>query len=86
MTKSIRSAMTIVIALILILAGMLCALNFISGEKTVERKLTRLYQKQNSQFHRVMGSLLGPGILGDNRAQELLNGDQIFPAMRAAIQ
>ena len=86
MIKSTRFAMTIAITLILTLASVLFALNFISGEKNVERKLTRLYQTQDPQFHRALGSLLGPGILGGNRAQELLNGDQIFPAMLAAIR
>ena len=86
MIKSTRFAMTIAITLILTLASVLFVLNFISGEKNVERKLTRLYQTQDPQFHRALGSLLGPGILGGNRAQELLNGDQIFPAMLAAIR
>ena len=86
MIKNTRLAMTIAITLILTLAGVLIALNFTSGKKNVERKLPRLYQAQDPQFHRAMGSLLGPGILGGNRAQELLNGDQIFPAMLAAIR
>ena len=86
MIKNPRLVMTISITLILTVAGLLIALNFTSGEKNVERKLTRLYQTQDPQFHRAMGSLLGPGILGGNRAQELLNGDQIFPAMLAAIR
>lgn len=34
----------------------------------------------------VLGSLLGPGIVGGNGVTELLNGDQIFPPMLAAIQ
>jgi len=86
MIKNTRIAMTIAITLLLTLAGVLMALNFTSGEKNVERKLPRLYQAQDPQFFRAMGSLLGPGILGGNRAQELLNGDQIFPAMLAAIR
>ena len=86
MIKNTRLAMTIAITLILTLAGVLIALNFTSGEKNVERKLPRLYQAQDPQFYRAMGSLLGPGILGGNRAQELLNGDQIFPAMLTAIR
>ena len=86
MIKKTRFVLTIAITLILTLAGVLIALNFVSGEKNVERKLTRLYQTQDPQFHRAMGSLLGPGILGGNRAKELLNGDQIFPAMLAAIR
>ena len=86
MIKNTRLAVAIAITLILTLAGVLFALNFTSGEKNVERKLPRLYQTQDPQFHRAMGSLLGPGILGGNRAQELLNGDQIFPAMLTAIR
>jgi cardiolipin synthase A/B len=86
MIKKTRFALTIVITLILTLASVLIALNFTSGEKNVERKLPRLYQTQDPQFHRAMGSLLGPGILGGNRARELLNGDQIFPAMLTAIR
>jgi cardiolipin synthase A/B len=86
MIKKTRFALTIAITLILTLASVLLALNFTSGEKNVQRKLDRLYQTQDPQFHRAMGSLLGPGILGGNRAKELLNGDQIFPAMLAAIR
>ncbi len=86
MIKKTRLAMTIGITLALSVIGVLIVLNFTSGEKNVERKLTRLYQAQDPQFHRAMGSLLGPGILGGNRAQELLNGNQIFPAMLAAIR
>ena len=86
MIKKNRFVLTIAITLVLAVASVLIALNFTSGEKNVERNLPRLYQTQDPQFHRAMGSLLGPGILGGNRAQELLNGDQIFPAMLAAIR
>jgi cardiolipin synthase A/B len=85
MIKKTRFVLSIAITLILTLASVLIALNFTGGEKNVERKLPRLYQTQDPQFHRAMGSLLGPGILGGNRVQELLNGDQIFPAMLGAI-
>jgi cardiolipin synthase A/B len=86
MIKKTRFVLTIAITLILTLVAVLVGLNFTSGEKNVERRLTRLYETKDPQFHRAMGSLLGPGILGGNRAQELLNGDQIFPAMLAAIR
>ncbi len=33
-----------------------------------------------------MGNLLGPGVLGGNEVADLQNGDQIFPAMLAAIR
>ena len=86
MIKKNRFVLTIAITLVLAVASVLIALNFTSSETNVERNLPRLYQTQDPQFHRAMGSLLGPGILGGNRAQELLNGDQIFPAMLAAIR
>ena len=35
---------------------------------------------------RAMDGLLGPGIVGGNQVQELLNGDQIFPSMLQAIR
>jgi len=62
------------------------ALNFSAGEKRPDQQLPRLYSAKDPQFKRVMTSLLGPGILGGNKVQELINGDQIFPAMLDAIK
>ncbi|SFB75751.1 cardiolipin synthase [Polaromonas sp. OV174] len=86
MIKKTRFVSTIAITLLLTLVGVLVAVNFTTGEKSVDRKLTRLYSSSDPQFRRAMGSLLGPSIVGGNRAQELLNGEQIFPAMLAAIR
>ena len=61
------------------------ALNFSAGEKRPDQQLPRLYNAKDAQFKRVMGSLLGPGITGGNKVEELINGDQIFPAMLDAI-
>ncbi len=68
------------------LAAVLLALNISGGEKKVREQLARHYSVADPQFHRAMGSLLGPGIAGGNQAAELLNGDQIFPAMLGAIK
>jgi len=68
------------------LALVLFALNFTAGEKKVQQQLPRLYTTASPQFERAMGSLLGPGVLPGNEVVELLNGDQIFPPMLAAIQ
>lgn len=38
------------------------------------------------QFVRVMSTMLGPPMVGGNKATELVNGDQIFPAMLSAIR
>ncbi|CAN7471738.1 cardiolipin synthase [Acidovorax sp. Leaf76] len=67
-------------------AAVLLALNFTAGEKKVQHELPRLYSTASPQFERALGSLLGPGIVGGNEVTELLNGDQIFPPMLAAIK
>ena len=62
------------------------ALNFTAGEKQVVQQIPRLYSASDPQFMRAMGNLLGPGIVGGNKVEELLNGDQIFPSMLDAIK
>jgi len=86
MIKKKRLVLVIAATFFLTLIGVLIAANFISGEKEVSRELPRLYSTQDPQFRRAIGSLLGPPLVGGNRAQELLNGDQIFPVMLAAIR
>ncbi len=66
--------------------GLLVALNFSAGEKKINQQLPKLYAASDPQFMRAMGGLLGPGIVGGNQVQELLNGDQIFPSMLQAIR
>lgn len=62
------------------------ALNFMPGEKQIERQLVRQYDIHDPQFRRSIGVLLGPPILEGNKVEALINGDQIFPAMLAAIR
>lgn len=60
--------------------------NLVTGEKKIERRITHLYGVGDPQFLRSMGSLLGPPLLSGNSVRELVNGDQIFPAMLTAIR
>ena len=60
--------------------------NLTSSAKKVEREIEHLYQAGDPQFVRSMGSLLGPGIVPGNAVRALCNGDEIFPAMLAAIR
>ncbi len=62
------------------------ALNFTSGEKKIEKRIDALYGVNDPQFLRAMGSLLGPTVLPGNKVVGLLNGDEIFPPMLAAIR
>lgn len=62
------------------------ALNFIPGEKKVQTRISELYAVQDPQFLRTMDHLLGPPLVAGNHVQELINGDEIFPPMLAAIR
>jgi cardiolipin synthase len=64
----------------------LLASNFIGGEKNIERHVERLYTLDDARFMNELGVLLGPPFLAGTRVQALLNGDQIFPPMLAAIR
>ncbi|MFN3436265.1 MAG: phospholipase D-like domain-containing protein [Acidovorax sp.] len=77
---------TVLVTALVTGALVLLALNFTAGEKKVQQQLPRLYNTASPQFERALGNLLGPGIVGGNEVTELLNGDQIFPPMLAAIQ
>jgi cardiolipin synthase len=55
-------------------------------EKEIRRKVEHKYSVADPQFLRTMGALLGPPLEAGNRAETLLNGDRIFPAMLAAIR
>ncbi|RYX97827.1 MAG: cardiolipin synthase B [Comamonadaceae bacterium] len=78
--------LSVLMTFVVTIAAVLLVLNFTAGEKKVDQQLTRLYGTSDPQFSRAMGSLLGPGIVGGNKVEELLNGDQIFPSMLAAIR
>ena len=64
----------------------LIALNLSSSERKIDHEVRPLYAAGGAQFVRSLGALLGPGIVGGNRVDSFLNGDQIFPAMLDAIR
>ncbi len=66
--------------------GVLVAINFMSGEKQLDRRISHIYALEDPQFAHELGALLGPPFLPGNQATILLNGDQIFPSMLSAIE
>ncbi|OPZ09356.1 MAG: Major cardiolipin synthase ClsA [candidate division BRC1 bacterium ADurb.BinA292] len=54
-------------------------------QKYIAYRIESLYGVEDAPFRRAMGNLLGPPLVAGNRLTELCNGDQIFPAMLAAI-
>jgi len=64
---------------------MIIARNFISGEKKIKQKVTRLYDIADPLFERTMSQLLGPPFVDGNAVTPLENGIEIFPPILAAI-
>lgn len=60
-------------------------LNLRTGEKQIRYEVRHEFTVTDPQFIRSMGELLGPAIRTGNRIKALHNGDEIFPAMLAAI-
>jgi len=62
------------------------ALNLVSPEAQIERRLEHRYGIDDPQFRRELGVLLGPPIIDGNSVVNLENGDEIFPSMLAAVK
>ncbi len=71
-------ALTLVVVLIVV--------NFMTGEKKIEHRLTRTDSVESPQFALELSVLLGPPLVDGNRVGALFNGDEIFPPMLAAIR
>ncbi len=71
---------------LLTIAVVLLAVNLASGEKKIELRIESLYSLDDRRFHDELGVLLGPQFLRGSRLRVLVNGDEIVPAMLAAIR
>ncbi|MGL6109517.1 MAG: phospholipase D-like domain-containing protein, partial [Rubrivivax sp.] len=72
--------------LVTLAAGLLIVNARGGGETQIERHIERVHALSDAAFARELGVLLGPPFLDGNRVTTLLNGDEIFPAMLAAIR
>ena len=77
---------TITLSVLATLIIVILVLNLRTPEKEPHHRVTRHYNIHDPQFRREMGVLLGPAIASGNKIEMLQNGDEIFPAMLAAIQ
>ena len=64
---------------------MLVIANLSSGEKKIEHKIERLYPRDDPQFLRSMGLPLGSPVVGGNRFDLLMKGEQIPPSIMEGI-
>ncbi len=78
--------MLIAITVVLTIVAILLAANFMTGEKKINQRVERLYSLDDPRFMHELGVLLGPQFVSGNSHKVLLNGDQIFPPMLAAIR
>jgi cardiolipin synthase len=78
--------LVIIISILATLLVVGLAVNFHTPEKKLQRPMAHLYGIADPQLRREMGALLGPAVVPGNRIQALQNGDEIFPAMLAAIR
>ena len=81
-----RKLWTIAATVLITLLAAALAMNFATPEKKLERTVEHKYAIGDAQFRRELGVLLGPAILPGNSVTDLENGEQIFPAMLAAIR
>ena len=73
------------VAALCLVVGLLIS-NFVGGETKIERRIDRLYTLDDPRFVKELGVLLGPPFVPGTKIRTLLNGDQIFPPMLAAIR
>ncbi len=78
-------AIALVVALTLV-AVTIFGIVFSRAPRHMTQPIAHEYAISDEAFLRSMGVLLGPPLLAGNKVDTLLNGDQIFPAMLAAIR
>ena len=81
-----QSVLLVAGAVVLTLVAVIVAVNFMTGEKKIEQRIERLDSLDDPRFLHELGVLLGPAFVGGNRHTVLQNGEEIFPAMLAAIR
>lgn len=78
--------LTIALTILGTLVCVFIVANIKTPEKEPHHKVDHLFGVHDPQLKREMGILLGPAILSGNGVLALQNGDEIFPAMLAAIR
>jgi cardiolipin synthase A/B len=82
-----RVSLQRIVALVVLTAvATILGVNLLSDPGKITQTFGHEYDVSHPQFLRSMGVLLGPPLVEGNRAETLLNGDEIFPAMLKAIR
>lgn len=78
--------MVIIAAVLATLLVVVVLRNLSGGDRQIHRQIARRYSVRDPDFVRAMSIALGPTVVGGNRIETLLNGDQIFASMLQAIR
>ena len=81
-----RIVVAALLGALLAVAATVIALNFVQPERRIQRQIEHRYTTVDPRFRHELSTLLGPPILDGNRVRNFENGEQIFPAMLAAIR
>lgn len=76
----------LVLAIVATVLAAFLVLNLSIGDKQIDTRFERRYSVADPQFVRTMGVILGPSLDPGNQVRQLVNGDEIFPAMLASIR
>lgn len=80
----LRFSRSLTLAFVIVAA--LAGCGTVMEKSQVRHPVEHLYAVRDPQFRRSVEALLGSALVGGNRTRTLLKGDQIFPAMLAAIR
>jgi cardiolipin synthase A/B len=83
--SSVPPRLIVTMSVVVRLIVAIIIINFLTSEKKIQHQVRHLYRVADPQFELEIGTLLGPAIVPGNTTAALQNGDQIFPAMLAAI-
>ncbi|HSM26741.1 MAG TPA: hypothetical protein VK855_01400 [Thioalkalivibrio sp.] len=81
-----RKGWTVLINAMMSLALLVLAMNFVTPEKTIERRIEHRFSIADPQFRREMSVMLGPSVISGNDVTALHNGVEILPTTLDAIR
>ena len=81
----VQTLLIIVVTAVVTLTLSIIKRNLVTPERKLDYHLNEL-ALSDPTFERCMAHLLGPPLVDGNRITTLSNGDEIFPAMLAAIR
>ena len=81
-----RMSWIIILTVVATAVAVVLAINFVTPEKKLERRVVHRYATADEQFLREMSVMLGPSVIDGNQVVAFNNGVEIFPAMLEAIR